>query len=308
MSNEAVALIGFISLFTLMLLRVPVGMAMGLVGITGFGYLTGLRPGVEAGRPDHDAHGDGLFVRRDPDVPLDGRVRVGLRHQPRTVPCRQHLCRALEGRPRHRHHRRLRRLCGDFGLLGRDRRDLLGGGLSGNAPLRLSAILRHRRDRGRRHARRDAAAVDGARGLRHHHPAGHRQAVHRRHRAGTAGDLDAHDHHRHHRRGAARIPAGRAARFLARPAGRAARRLVAAAAVPVRDRRPLWRLLHSDRGRRGRRGRRLHHRHPQGQADQRRHPAVAAAGDAHRGRGLHRADRRACASAISSPSPRRRRT
>ena len=41
MSNEAVALIGFISLFTLMLLRVPVGMAMGLVGITGFGYLTG---------------------------------------------------------------------------------------------------------------------------------------------------------------------------------------------------------------------------------------------------------------------------
>src|SRR5277367_1387688 len=36
MSNEAVALIGFVSLFALMLLRVPVGMAMGLVGITGF--------------------------------------------------------------------------------------------------------------------------------------------------------------------------------------------------------------------------------------------------------------------------------
>ena len=44
------------------------------------------------------------------------------------------------------------------------------------------------------------------------------------------------------------------------------------------------------------------------QADQGRHPAVAAAGDAHGGRGVHRADRRACASAISSPSPRRRRT
>ena len=34
-----VALIGFAALFVLMLLRVPVGMAMGLVGVTGFGYL-----------------------------------------------------------------------------------------------------------------------------------------------------------------------------------------------------------------------------------------------------------------------------
>src|SRR5947207_2827961 len=47
MSNEAVALIGFVSLFVLMLLRVPVGMAMGLVGITGFGYLTGFAPALK---------------------------------------------------------------------------------------------------------------------------------------------------------------------------------------------------------------------------------------------------------------------
>jgi tripartite ATP-independent transporter DctM subunit len=39
MSSDAVAVIGFISLFVLMLLRVPVGMAMGLVGVTGFSYL-----------------------------------------------------------------------------------------------------------------------------------------------------------------------------------------------------------------------------------------------------------------------------
>src|SRR6201985_3077565 len=39
MSTNAVAVIGFISLFGLMLLRVPVGMAMGLVGVCGFGYL-----------------------------------------------------------------------------------------------------------------------------------------------------------------------------------------------------------------------------------------------------------------------------
>ena len=40
MSPDIVALIGFAALFSLMLLRVPVGMAMGLVGVCGFGYLT----------------------------------------------------------------------------------------------------------------------------------------------------------------------------------------------------------------------------------------------------------------------------
>jgi tripartite ATP-independent transporter DctM subunit len=44
MSSDAVAIIGFVVLFALMLLRVPVGMAMGLVGVTGFAYLTGGAP------------------------------------------------------------------------------------------------------------------------------------------------------------------------------------------------------------------------------------------------------------------------
>ena len=39
MSTDAVALVGFVALFILMLARVPVGMAMGLVGVTGFSYL-----------------------------------------------------------------------------------------------------------------------------------------------------------------------------------------------------------------------------------------------------------------------------
>src|SRR5215475_3085069 len=39
MTTDAVAVTGFIVLFLLMLLRVPVGMAMGLVGVTGFSYL-----------------------------------------------------------------------------------------------------------------------------------------------------------------------------------------------------------------------------------------------------------------------------
>jgi C4-dicarboxylate transporter DctM subunit len=47
MSSEAVAGIGFIALFVLMLLRVPVGMAMGLVAVTGFGYLVGAAPALK---------------------------------------------------------------------------------------------------------------------------------------------------------------------------------------------------------------------------------------------------------------------
>ncbi|OYX80015.1 MAG: C4-dicarboxylate ABC transporter permease, partial [Bradyrhizobium sp. 35-63-5] len=41
MSTDAVAITGFLSLFGLMMLRVPVGIAMGLVGVLGFGYLIG---------------------------------------------------------------------------------------------------------------------------------------------------------------------------------------------------------------------------------------------------------------------------
>jgi len=47
MSTGAVAIIGFVSLFGLMLLRVPVGMAMGLVGVSGFGYIVGGLPALK---------------------------------------------------------------------------------------------------------------------------------------------------------------------------------------------------------------------------------------------------------------------
>jgi tripartite ATP-independent transporter DctM subunit len=39
--------IGFVVLFVLMLLRVPVGMAMGLVGVTGYAYLVGAGPALK---------------------------------------------------------------------------------------------------------------------------------------------------------------------------------------------------------------------------------------------------------------------
>jgi tripartite ATP-independent transporter DctM subunit len=47
MSTDAVAVIGFLALFALMLLRVPVGMAMGLVGVSGFAYLSGSTPALK---------------------------------------------------------------------------------------------------------------------------------------------------------------------------------------------------------------------------------------------------------------------
>jgi tripartite ATP-independent transporter DctM subunit len=47
LSADAVAVLGFVVLFALMLLRVPVGMAMGLVGVSGFGYLVGGVPALK---------------------------------------------------------------------------------------------------------------------------------------------------------------------------------------------------------------------------------------------------------------------
>src|SRR4051812_40221305 len=45
--TDVIALAGFIALFALMLLRVPVGMAMGLVGITGYSWIAGAGPALK---------------------------------------------------------------------------------------------------------------------------------------------------------------------------------------------------------------------------------------------------------------------
>ncbi|WP_296378134.1 TRAP transporter permease [Reyranella sp.] len=47
MSPDTIAVAGFVALFALMMLRVPVGMAMGLVGVTGYAYLTGGAPALK---------------------------------------------------------------------------------------------------------------------------------------------------------------------------------------------------------------------------------------------------------------------
>ena len=196
MSTDAVAVLGFVALFALMLLRVPVGMAMGLVGVCGFGYLVGFAPALKlVGQTSMRTVTDytfgviPMFLLMGTFVSNSGMSRELFRAANGFVGhLRGGLGIATVGG--------LRRLCRDLRLVGGDRRDLLRGRLSGNAPLRLSAILRHRRDRGRRHAGRHAAAVDRARGLRHHHRAGHRQAVHRRHHSRHPRDDHVHADHR----------------------------------------------------------------------------------------------------------------
>jgi C4-dicarboxylate transporter DctM subunit len=47
MSTDAIAVLGFVTLFALMLLRVPVGMAMGLVGVTGYSWIVGVGPALK---------------------------------------------------------------------------------------------------------------------------------------------------------------------------------------------------------------------------------------------------------------------
>src|SRR5437763_13807860 len=47
MSTDFIAVGGFVVLFILMLLRVPVGMAMGLVGVTGYSLIAGAGPALK---------------------------------------------------------------------------------------------------------------------------------------------------------------------------------------------------------------------------------------------------------------------
>ncbi|MYZ48535.1 TRAP transporter large permease [Propylenella binzhouense] len=46
MSTDLVAVLGFVALFAMMFLRVPVGIAMGVVGVAGFGFLSGFGPAL----------------------------------------------------------------------------------------------------------------------------------------------------------------------------------------------------------------------------------------------------------------------
>lgn len=46
MDRDLVALLGFVAMFVLMALRVPIGVAMGIVGVLGFAVIAGWGPGL----------------------------------------------------------------------------------------------------------------------------------------------------------------------------------------------------------------------------------------------------------------------
>ena len=46
MDRDLVALLGFVGMFALMAIRVPIGIAMGIAGVGGFAALSGLKPGL----------------------------------------------------------------------------------------------------------------------------------------------------------------------------------------------------------------------------------------------------------------------
>src|SRR6476469_8659782 len=145
MGTDAVAIFGFVILFALMLLRVPVGMAMGLVGVTGFGYIVGSGPALKmVGQTSMRTVTDYNFAVV-PMFLLMGSFAT-------TSGMSRELFRGANAFLGH--------LRGDLRLVGRDRGDVLSRRLSGNDPVQVSAILRHRGDRGRRHARHHDSALD----------------------------------------------------------------------------------------------------------------------------------------------------
>ena len=130
MSNDWIAFIGFVALFVLMLLRVPVGMAMGLVGVTGYSFIVGPGPALKlVGQTSLRTVTDYTFGVIPMFMLMGAFVSVsGL--SPRDVQGRRCLPRPPARRPRHRHRRRLRRLRRDLRLVGGDRGDLLDRRLS----------------------------------------------------------------------------------------------------------------------------------------------------------------------------------
>ena len=118
MDRDLVALLGFVGMFVLMALRVPIGVAMGIIGVLGFGALSGLGPALNLlGNVPLSVLTD-YNLLGDPDVHPDGRVGVAVGHEPRAVRRRPGLVRPPPRRPGLRQHRRLRRLCGHQRLVG----------------------------------------------------------------------------------------------------------------------------------------------------------------------------------------------
>ena len=276
-----IGLAGLVALLALIVVRVPIAYTMILVGAVGAAIESG--PDVVLYQLKDLAYSQ--FANYDlsvlPMFILMGSSGGTLRPQPRPLPRRRCLVRALPRRRRHGGGGRLRRLRRGVRLVDRDRLDHGHRRPAGAQALQIRAVAGHRHDRRRRHARHPHPALGRPHRLRHHRPDQHRHPVRggadprparRRHVPDHGGDLCA--------PGARRRTAGR---------GGVARRVHLGDArhgadpgdLRRRHRRHLWRPLQSDAGRRHRRvpGRRLRLRPPA--ADAARDDRGAARDGAH---------------------------
>ena len=89
MTADFVAIGGFAVLFILLLARVPIGVAMGMVGIGGFGILAAWNPALNLLAISPIRTVTGLFARAHPHVHSHGCRGLGLRHEQRALPCRK---------------------------------------------------------------------------------------------------------------------------------------------------------------------------------------------------------------------------
>ena len=292
LSSDAVAVIGFVVLFALMLLRVPVGMAMGLVGVSGFGYLVGGTPALKmVGQTSMRTVTDytfgviPMFLLMGAFVSRSGMSRELFQAANRFV---GHLRGGLGIATI--------AACAGFAAIS-------GSSVATAATFSTVAYPEMRLHHYPQSFSTGVIAAGGTLGAMF--PPSivlavygliTQQDIGKLFMAGILPGLLAVCMYMATIAviGAVRpgyLPAAPRSSWRERARGHA-RRLGAAAAVRVRHRRTVRRAVHADRGRRRRRGRRVPDQRRARPAVARGHSGLAAAGHAHRGRGVHHPDRR----------------
>ena len=187
------ALIGLGLMMVLALLRIPIAIAMGVVGFLGVAYLRdwNFAPALAMVETKVYETGRNYTLSVVPLFILMGNLVTRAGHVAGAVPRRLHLHRPSARRAGHGDGVRLRRLRRHLRVLDRDRRHHGQGRLSRHEPTRLLGPPVDRGHRRRRHARHPHSAVDDHGDLRRDDRDQHRQAVRGRHPAGHAGHVPA---------------------------------------------------------------------------------------------------------------------
>ena len=243
---DLIAIGGFVVLFSLMLLRVPIGVAMGLVGVGGFAHGGGHWSGSQPACPVADPHHHRFQPDAHPVLRADGRACDQFRNVTGTVQNRTRLVRQFPGRSGVVDHRCLCRLCRHLWIVRGDRCNHDQDRAAGDEACRLPRRYLDRRDRCRRNVGYSHPAIRCSGHLCLHHRTGRRKAL----CCGYPSRLPRRGHV--HAHGALRLCPRTARRHAFRSAGShpfARRRLGRSAAVHLHNRQHLFRAGDRDRGR-----------------------------------------------------------